>query len=1123
MIEIIGLKFSACGRSSITRSGKFTLRDSILISENGSSTILVLNETAIANIINCSFEGAAVSIISYSFLTTNDISISDNRANVAALTVYDSGVVFNGSTIFMNNHGTLLAYNATVRFMGSTIFSNCTTSNHDLYVTAPFVVEGGGAISSCLSQLTFQGHTTFTNNRANYGGAIYAVESLILLTANNHPPESNFTSSGLGAKLNVIQNNAATKSGGGIHLYRSTMVVRNVDYHIIANSAYRKGGGIHFVYSDVKIEAKGDKSASLVLTRNRAQLGGGFYLGGNSRLQMHITNISIKLIENSADHGAAVFVDDNTKYGTCLASTASSTPETECFFKIHDSDMYYATIASAQVEDRVIASNNTARYSGSDLFGGLLDRCVPSLENEIITTVAANGMYANGLVSFLHISNINSNSITSAPVRVCFCTQDLPNCTTKSLTMEVQKGQPFTVPVTAVDQVGVPVSAKILTYLSSIQGNLGKGDDTQLVDGCTNLSFTVFSFNDSETLNMYADGPCRDADLSRSTVIVEFSPCTCPVGFQLNTTNNGTSCECICDPLIYPEYISSCSIQPEPLIERKTNSWIIPLTDSGTNETIYTIGCICPFRYCLGQTRINLNTQEGLTAQCIPGRNGTLCGACSTNYSFAVSGKRCVQCPDLWPLLFIVIVIGALFAGLGMVVSIMAMNLTVAVGTINGFIFYANIIDVYDMVFLPFTQPNFPELLIEWLNLDPGIDVCLLPGYNAYHLSWIRLLFPLYIIFIVIVIIVISSKSVRFSTLIGKRNPIAVLATLILLSYANFLETALLILTPSTLTTISSAGSQEDVVWLLDGDIEYLDRTHIPLFLVALLILILAIAYKIIIFSWQWVVRLPKVWILKWTNNQKLNSFIQTYQAPFNDRHRYWTGLLLLLRLLLTLILSFTASRDPNSAIIAMILSLGILFLLRLTYAKNLYKKWPVDLLETVLIFNLFALATLAYTYNDDRTRRTLAYISVSFTSGLLLVVMAYHIYKYILVSVFPKLKRETYTFRSNGHQSVRTPGDIIYSYDRFLENVGSTETSAAISKSTLHQKMKPKMLQEVTHSVISLSDLRDEYQPELQVVIEENTFEAPYQGVAETDKQKSGDGDRCASSQKTTNISLCD
>ncbi len=122
MIEIIGVEFIACGRSAVTRNGKFTLRDSVLISENGSSTVLVLNETAAANIINCSFEGAVVSIISQSFVIIEDISVSDNRANMAALTVYSSRVLFNGSTIFMNNQGTLLAYNATIQFMGSTIF-----------------------------------------------------------------------------------------------------------------------------------------------------------------------------------------------------------------------------------------------------------------------------------------------------------------------------------------------------------------------------------------------------------------------------------------------------------------------------------------------------------------------------------------------------------------------------------------------------------------------------------------------------------------------------------------------------------------------------------------------------------------------------------------------------------------------------------------------------------------------------------------------------------------------------------------------------------------------------------------------------------------------------------------
>ena len=267
--------------------------------------------------------------------------------------------------------------------------------------------------------------------------------------------------------------------------------------------------------------------------------------------------------------------------------------------------------------------------------------------------------------------------------------------------------------------------------------------------------YSIFTPDEVDILNLYADGPCRDAHPSKISISLHFLPCICLIGFKVNATNNGTSCECICDPLIFPEYISGCRLQPEPFIKRKTNSWITYSIDREINRTAYTVGPICPFRYCLGETNINLNSQDRLTAQCIPGRNGTLCGACAANFSFAVSGKRCVQCPDYWPLLFILIVLGALLAGLGLVVSIMAINFTVAVGTINGFIFYANIIDVYDMVFLPFSEPNFPELLIEWLNLDAGIDVCLYPGYNAYQLMWIRLLFPLYIIFIVIVMIVI--------------------------------------------------------------------------------------------------------------------------------------------------------------------------------------------------------------------------------------------------------------------------------------------------------------------------------------------------------------------------------
>ena len=1111
-IEVIGIEFTGCERASIFRAENFNLRDSTLVSENGNSKGLVLKETVAARITNCLFEGVAIYIIQQSFVTVNNISISSNTANLAALAVYDSTAEFRSSTVFTNNQGGLLAHNANITFLDGVTFSDCSMTNNGHYVGPS--VGGGGAISSFQSDLTFQGNITFINNRANYGGAIYAVESAILFTTNGKYLTDS-TASKIGTVMTIV-NNTASISGGAMYLYRSTMVVRNADVQITENSASEKGGGIHLAYSDIKMEAENGKNASLVVAGNSAQFGGGMHLEGFSRLRTQVTNTLIKLIDNSADNGAAIFVDDNTKYGTCVATTGSVnfTPEAECFIGVHGLNTFSKSmvIYNQELEESLVAWNNTAKSLGPDLFGGLLDRCIPSSANNAITASDVSGEHTSGsgLAYFKNLSNINTNMnrITSLPVRVCICTQNLPDCNFQSPTRKVLKGQPFIIPVTAVDQVGAPVNANILAYISSAQASLRSGDTIQPANGCTNLSYAVFSSGFSEDLNLYADGPCRNAERSQLTVALDFSTCNCPAGFQINTTNNETSCECICDPLIYPEYISSCSLQPEPLIERRPNAWIDPFLDDESNRTSYIVANMCPFRYCLGQSSIKLASRERTRAQCIPGRDGTLCTGCSIDYSFALSGKRCVQCPELWPLLLIVIILGGLLAGVGLVVLIMSLNLTVAVGTINGFIFYANIIDVYDVVFLPFTKSNFPEILIEWLNLDPGIDICFVPGYAAYPHLWVRFLFPLYIIFIIVVISEISSCSVRFSTVIGKRNPIAVLATLVLLSYANFLQSALLILTPATLTTVSSAGSQMDTVWFLDGDVKYLHGKHIPLFIVALVIILLAIVYNIIIFSWQWIVRLPK---LKWTNNQKLNSFILTYQAPFNDRHRYWTGLLLLLRLLLTLILSFTASSDPNISIIALILSLGMLFLLRLTYAKNLYKKWPADLLETVLIFNLFTLGILAYTYNDDNTRQTLAYISVSFTFFLLIVVMAYHVYAYILVSVCPKLERDLYTFTSNTQQDVasRTPGDGIYSQDRFFKNVGTSELlSANIKEESTPSKItripkKQKVPHKVTHSVVTLSDLREE-------VNEGDNFEAPYRGL---DEINSGDSDRGASS----------
>ena len=75
-----------------------------------------------------------------------------------------------------------------------------------------------------------------------------------------------------------------------------------------------------------------------------------------------------------------------------------------------------------------------------------------------------------------------------------------------------------------------------------------------------------------------------------------------------------------------------------------------------------------------------------------------------------------------------------------------------------------------------------------WLYLDFGIETCFYGGMDAYSKTWLQFVFPVYVWMVVGLIILISHFSQRFANLLGN-NPVSVLATLTLLSYAKVLCT----------------------------------------------------------------------------------------------------------------------------------------------------------------------------------------------------------------------------------------------------------------------------------------------------------------------------------------------
>ena len=199
---------------------------------------------------------------------------------------------------------------------------------------------------------------------------------------------------------------------------------------------------------------------------------------------------------------------------------------------------------------------------------------------------------------------------------------------------------------------------------------------------------------------------------------------------------------------------------------KTTTSWITYIND--TVSSGYVIHANCPHDYCHPQTeKVNFSLPDDVDGQCAYNRTGVLCGTCQKNLTLSLGSSRCLHCHNQRYTVLIAILLGSIIAGILLVTVVLILNMTVAVGWINGIIFYANVVEASSSVIFPNTEISFPTVLVAWLNLDIGFDVCLFDGLDAYIKTWLQLTFPAYIITLVVVVIKISEHSPRFTRLIG--------------------------------------------------------------------------------------------------------------------------------------------------------------------------------------------------------------------------------------------------------------------------------------------------------------------------------------------------------------------
>ncbi len=348
----------------------------------------------------------------------------------------------------------------------------------------------------------------------------------------------------------------------------------------------------------------------------------------------------------------------------------------------------------------------------------------------------------------------------------------------------------------------------------------------------------------------------------------------------------------------------------------------------------------CPAEYCKTQA-VSL-TLDDLNAQCALNRSGVLCGQCVSNHSLMLGSSRYEICSDH----DISLLLAFTAAGLALVTFLTFLKLTVATGMLNSLILYANIIQVNRRLFFPLNKVNILTVLIAWLNLDLGIY----DGMTAYSQTWLQFVFPVYVWVLISSIILTTRHSVLLSRLIGS-DPIAVLATLLLMSYTKILH---IIIEVYSFVDLDYPKGEKVRVWLKDGSVPYLSYQHLFLTVVTSLVLVLLfLPYTLLLLLGHRLYRFTGRKHFRWFN--RIKPLLESYYAPYKLRTRYWTGFLLLVRCALYIIFSFNFLEGTRMSLLAISLTFTALAILG---SGRIYKSLIVNAVEMFVYFNLVVLST---------------------------------------------------------------------------------------------------------------------------------------------------------------------
>ena len=459
----------------------------------------------------------------------------------------------------------------------------------------------------------------------------------------------------------------------------------------------------------------------------------------------------------------------------------------------------------------------------------------------------------------------------------------------------------------------------------------------------------------------------------------------CPPGFILSDN------ECICDPRPYIGLRCDAN---------KFYSFLSPGFWAGLvdyeNETVLATGT-APTGFCdyngtqeesLG-VRLPRNISQLDEAVCGKSRTGVLCGDCRPGYTtyFHSPNFRCkpadsTTCHVGW----LFYILSEIVPVTIMFITVLALNISFTSGAINGFIFFAQLLDTLNVdAFGIITYPTAISVLaqgyqviygffnLDFFNID-ALSFCLWSNTTALDMLAFKYVTIVYALLLVVSVVVLThrcggrylSKCCRITKL--KTSVIHGISTFLVICYAQCVKVSLTLLLGYTYALERGNRMNLSTVVFLNANLPHFTGRHLIYALPALFFLLtLGIVPPLLLLAYP---LLNKILALCGMEDSKLvncvskflpigslKPLLDSFQGCFKDNLRFFAGLYFIYRWIPLII---DASTSSNSTFY---LTVEILLVSILAWHAvcQPYVNRAHNIIDNLLLFNLAIINTISF------------------------------------------------------------------------------------------------------------------------------------------------------------------